>query len=73
MFTVTECSRVTDNSFRFLYSPFMTEGLHRFYGGNDLHFLPFSCYRRRVPHPSALFAEGWDSTVAALSGFSRAT
>ena len=25
----------------------MTEGLHRFYGANDLHFLTFSCYRRR--------------------------
>jgi REP element-mobilizing transposase RayT len=25
----------------------MTEGLHRFYSGNDLHFLTFSCYRRR--------------------------
>jgi putative transposase len=25
----------------------MTEGLHRFYGGKDLHFLTFSCYRRR--------------------------
>ncbi len=24
----------------------MTEGLHRFYGSNDLHFLTFSCYRR---------------------------
>jgi putative transposase len=24
----------------------MTKGLHRFYGGNDLHFLTFSCYRR---------------------------
>jgi putative transposase len=24
----------------------MTEGLHRFYGENDLHFLTFSCYRR---------------------------
>ena len=24
----------------------MTEGLHRFYGGNDLHFLTFSCCRR---------------------------
>ena len=34
-------------TFRFFYSPFMTEGLHRFYGGNDLHFLTFSCYRRR--------------------------
>ena len=32
--------------FRFFYSPFMTEGLRRFYGGNDLHFLTFSCYRR---------------------------
>src|ERR1700722_8345348 len=25
----------------------MTEGLHRFYGGNDLNFLTFGCYRRR--------------------------
>ena len=25
----------------------MTEGLHRFYGGNDLHFLTFSCYQRQ--------------------------
>ena len=25
----------------------MTEGLRRFYSGNDLHFLTFSCYRRR--------------------------
>src|SRR5580704_19167115 len=25
----------------------MTEGLHRFYGGRDLHFLTFSCYRRQ--------------------------
>ena len=25
----------------------MTEGLHRFYGANDLHFLTFSCYQRR--------------------------
>ena len=25
----------------------MTEGLHRFYGGNDLHFLTFSCNGRR--------------------------
>jgi putative transposase len=24
----------------------MTEGLHGFYGGNDIHFLTFSCYRR---------------------------
>jgi putative transposase len=24
----------------------MIEGLHRFYGGNDLHFLTFGCYRR---------------------------
>ena len=26
----------------------MTEGLYRLYGGNDLHFLTFSCYRRRA-------------------------
>ncbi|MGA7217890.1 MAG: transposase [Candidatus Sulfotelmatobacter sp.] len=25
----------------------MTTALHRFYGGRDLHFLTFSCYRRR--------------------------
>ena len=25
----------------------MTEGLYRFYGGHDLHFLTFSCYQRR--------------------------
>ena len=25
----------------------MPGGLHRFYGGSDLHFLTFSCYRRR--------------------------
>jgi putative transposase len=25
----------------------MTEGLHRFYGGTDLHFLTFSCYQRQ--------------------------
>jgi putative transposase len=30
----------------------MTEFLHRFYGGNDLHFLTFSCYR-----PLPLFDE----------------
>ena len=25
----------------------MTQGLYRFYGGNDIHFLTFSCYRRK--------------------------
>jgi putative transposase len=25
----------------------MAENLYRFYGGNDLHFLTFSCYRRQ--------------------------
>jgi hypothetical protein len=24
----------------------MPEGLHRFYGAGDLHFITFSCYRR---------------------------
>jgi hypothetical protein len=42
-----KCSLVTDSSSSFFYSRFMTEGLHRFYGGNDLHFLTFSCYRHR--------------------------
>ncbi len=32
----------------------MTEGLHRFYGGNDLHFLTFSCYRRQPFLSSAI-------------------
>ncbi len=31
----------------FYYFLFVTEGLHRFYGGRDLHFLTFSCYKRR--------------------------
>ncbi|HZQ70872.1 MAG TPA: transposase [Terriglobales bacterium] len=26
----------------------MTKGLHRFYGGNDLHFITCSCYRRQA-------------------------
>ena len=26
----------------------MTQGLHRFYGARDLHFLTFSCYQRRA-------------------------
>ena len=25
----------------------MTQGLHRFYCANDLHFITFSCYRRQ--------------------------
>jgi len=31
----------------------MTEGLHRFYGGQDLHFFTFSCYRRQALFTSA--------------------
>jgi putative transposase len=31
----------------------MTEGLHRFYGGKDLHFLTFSCYQRQPLFNSA--------------------
>jgi REP-associated tyrosine transposase len=30
------------------YSVSVTEGLHRFSGGRDLHFLTFSCYRRQA-------------------------
>jgi len=41
-----KCSHVTDKPIWLAYSLFMTEGLYRFYGGNDLHFLTFSCYRR---------------------------
>ncbi len=31
----------------FSYSVFMPQTLHRFYGDGDLHFVTFSCYRRR--------------------------
>ncbi len=31
----------------------MTQDLHRFYGGRDLHFLTFSCYRRQPLFSSA--------------------
>jgi REP element-mobilizing transposase RayT len=40
------CSLVTDNSLRFEYCPQMPQALHPFYGGRDLHFLTFSCYKR---------------------------
>lgn len=30
------------------YSLGVTQGLHRFYGARDLHFLTFSCYQRRA-------------------------
>jgi REP-associated tyrosine transposase len=35
------------HDFRFRYSGRVTQGLHRTYSGRDLHFLTFSCYRRR--------------------------
>ncbi len=38
----------------FYYFQFVTEGLHRFYGGRDLHFLTFSCYRRQPFFNNAL-------------------
>jgi REP element-mobilizing transposase RayT len=41
------CSSVTDIWFRVSYSVTMPRGLHRTYGGRDLHFLTFSCYRRK--------------------------
>jgi Transposase IS200 like len=37
----------------FYYLLFVTEGLHRFYGGRDLHFLTFSCSKRRPYFKSA--------------------
>jgi putative transposase len=37
----------------FYYFLFVTEGLHRFYGGRDLHFLTFSCYKRQPYFKSA--------------------
>jgi REP element-mobilizing transposase RayT len=40
-------SLVTDGEFTFLLHSPMPQNLHRFYGGRDLHFLTFSCYRRR--------------------------
>jgi putative transposase len=41
------CSQVTDIPGTHPYPLLMTEGLHRFYGGQDLHFLTFSCYQRK--------------------------
>ena len=38
----------------FYYFLFVTECLHRFYGGRDLHFLTFSCYRRQPFFNNAL-------------------
>src|SRR5208283_4376229 len=35
----------------------MTEGLHRFYGGGDLHFLTFSCYRRQPLFRSEVYCD----------------
>jgi putative transposase len=37
----------------FYYFLLVTEGLHRFYGGRDLHFLTLSCYKRRPYFKSA--------------------
>jgi putative transposase len=45
--TIRERSLVTDKLSLIRYCRLMTEGLHRFYGGNDLHFVTFSCYRRQ--------------------------
>jgi len=47
------CSLITDNSSLPSYTPVMPQGLHRFYGGIDLHFLTFSCYRRQPLFSSA--------------------
>jgi putative transposase len=44
---ILECSFVTDDYLLVPYCRLMTNGLHRFYGGSDLHFLTFSCYRRQ--------------------------
>jgi putative transposase len=41
------CSPITDIPALFPYPPLMPQALHRFYGGSDLHFLTFSCYRRQ--------------------------
>jgi putative transposase len=41
------CSLVTDVPSQRFYPLRMTQGLHRLYGTHDLHFLTFSCYRRR--------------------------
>src|SRR5439155_23634594 len=41
------CSSVTDISFPFPYPVTMTQGLHRIYGGRDLHFITFSCFQRK--------------------------
>ena len=46
----------------------MTQGLHRSYGSNDLHFLTFSCYHRKpFFHDAALC----DLFLKALEGARR--
>lgn len=48
-----ERSPVTDILILPFYSLLMPQGLHRFYGGRDLHFLTFSCYQRQPLFSSA--------------------
>jgi putative transposase len=40
-------SFVTDKVLLISYCRRMPQGLHRFYGGSDLHFVTFSCHRRQ--------------------------
>jgi putative transposase len=35
----------------------MPQALHRFHGGRDLHFLTFSCYRRRPFFNNAAYCD----------------
>jgi putative transposase len=49
----SRCSHVTDILGLFSYPLGMTQGLHRLYGGRDLHFLTFSCYKREPLFVSA--------------------
>jgi hypothetical protein len=41
------CKRLRRLLIKILKDVPFTGNLHRFYGGNDLHFLTFSCYKRQ--------------------------
>jgi putative transposase len=67
-FHEAQCSSITDSSRVLHYLLFVTEGLHRFYSGRDVHFLTFSCYKGR---PYFKSAEGCDLFLRILERVRR--
>jgi putative transposase len=43
----SQCTSVTDVTSHWRYSSFMPWGLKRYYGAGSLHFITWSCYRRK--------------------------